>query len=245
MCTVSGKVDIVYPLLEEVGAMRETPGPALRRDAEENRQRLLSAARELFAERGLGVTLNDIAHHARVGVGTAYRRFANKSEIIDALVDRQIDEIADLADEALADPDPWHGLVRFLERSMSLQARDRGLAHVLSGQWITPDQHDCSRDRLAGRINAIVDRAKEAGVLRADLEGTDLIFIQLALNAVLDRTRDVSYDLHRRYLWIILDGLRAHPDVPSSLPVAPLTVDQTHSVMGPTSPAPDPNPQAQ
>ncbi len=55
----------------------------LRRDAERNRVRILAAARELFAARGLGVTLNDIAHHAGVGVGTVYRRFPDRSELIE------------------------------------------------------------------------------------------------------------------------------------------------------------------
>ena len=66
----------------------------LRKDAAANRERLLTAGRELFARRGLGVTLNDVAHHAGVGVGTAYRRFSNKEELIDAILERQNEEIA-------------------------------------------------------------------------------------------------------------------------------------------------------
>src|SRR3954464_6326458 len=96
----------------------------LRRDAELNRERLLAAARELFATRGLHVTLNDIAHHAGVGVGTAYRRFANKEEVIDALFEQGLQDIADLATEALANPDAWAGLVLFLERSLHMQFGD-------------------------------------------------------------------------------------------------------------------------
>src|SRR3954465_14736068 len=64
--------------------------PTMRRDAAANRELLLAAAGELFAERGLAVTLNDIAHHAGVGVGTAYRRFANKEEVIDALFEQRL-----------------------------------------------------------------------------------------------------------------------------------------------------------
>src|ERR671921_2436651 len=93
---------------------------SLRRDAAENRERLLGAASELFAERGLNVTLNDIAHHAGVGVGTAYRRFANKEEVIDALFEQRLQEVADVAQEALEDPDAWQGLVSFLERSLRM-----------------------------------------------------------------------------------------------------------------------------
>lgn len=215
--------------------MTDERTPSLRRDAEQNRQRLLAAARELFAERGLGVTLNDIAHQAGVGVGTAYRRFSNKGEVIDALFDSQVEEIARIADDALADPDPWNGLTTYLERCMALQARDRGLAHILSGQWSTPEQHNRSRAHLADKIHGIADRARDAGLLRADVEGTDLIFVQIALNAVLERTRSVSPDFYRRHLWLLLDGLRTQPGEASPLPVRPLTVEATHAVMGPTA----------
>jgi AcrR family transcriptional regulator len=207
---------------------------ALRKDAEENRQRLLTAARELFADRGMNVTLNDIAHHAGVGVGTAYRRFANKGEVMDALFEQQVAEISDLADQALADPDPWHGLTQYLEQVMARQARDRGLAHILSGDHARPEQFDWGKDVLAPKVNAIIDRAKQAGVLRDDIEGTDLVFIQLGLIAITARTRQAAPELYRRYLQISLDGLRAHPTGPSKLPTAALTVAQTHTVMGPT-----------
>ena len=72
------------------GMPEALPGRALRKDAAPNRERLLAAAGELFAEHGLAVTLNDIAHHAGVGVGTAYRRFANKEEVIDALFEQRL-----------------------------------------------------------------------------------------------------------------------------------------------------------
>ena len=78
----------------------------LRKDAERNRQRILTAAGELFAERGLGVTLDDIAHHAGVGVGTVYRRFPNKEVLIDALFEQRIEAIATIAAEALDDRRP-------------------------------------------------------------------------------------------------------------------------------------------
>src|SRR3954454_13168984 len=101
--------------------MPETTTRALRRDAALNRERLLAAARELFAEQGLNVTLNDIAHHAGVGVGTAYRRFANKEAVIDALFEEELQKVAGVANEALTDPDAWSGLVTFLERSLHMQ----------------------------------------------------------------------------------------------------------------------------
>src|SRR4051794_27535899 len=112
--------------------MTESTSRTLRRDAALNRERLLAAARELFADRGLDVTLNDIARHAGVGVGTAYRRFANKGEVIEALFEQSLEDIAAVAREALDDPDPWLGLVGFLERSLQMQFGDRGLNQIMN-----------------------------------------------------------------------------------------------------------------
>src|SRR5947209_3658036 len=95
--------------------MKLTERP-LRKDAERNRQLILDAARELFAERGLGVTLNDVAHYAGLGVGTVYRRFPDKALLIDALFEQRLEEIIHMLKESLNDPDPWHGLTAFLER---------------------------------------------------------------------------------------------------------------------------------
>ncbi len=219
--------------------MTETGAPkkarAMRRDAVRNRERLLVAARELFAEQGLEVTLDDIARHAGVGVGTAYRRFANKGELLAAIFAGQTVELAAAADAGLADPDPWHGLVGYLETALALQLRDRGLAQIVSGDRISVEQYDWNREVMAPKNRALVARAREAGVLRDDIEGTDLTFIQVGLNAIMTRSRDAHPDLYRRYLRLLLDGLRARPGSPTPLPVAALTSDQTHAVMGPTS----------
>lgn len=219
--------------------MTNTGPPArqrdLRRDAAQNRERLLAAARELFAQQGFEVTLDDIARQAGVGVGTAYRRFANKDELLNAIFAEQTIELAAAADAALDDADPWHGLVTYLEQSLALQLRDRALAQIVSGDRVNVEQHDWNREVMAPKNRAIVTRAREAGMLRDDFEGTDLTFIQVGLNAIMARSRDAHPDLYRRYLHLLLDGLRASPDTPSPLPVPALTSDQTHAVMGPTN----------
>ncbi len=220
------------------GTRAATKPRALRRDAALNRERLLAAARELFAEQGFEVTLDDIARHAGVGVGTAYRRFANKREVLDALFAEQTVELAAAADAGLADPDPWHGLVTYLETSLALQSRDKGLAQIVSGDRISAEQHDWNRDVMAPKNRALVARAREAGMLRDDVTGTDLTFVQVGLNAIMTRSRDAYPDLYRRYLRLQLDGLRARPGTPTPLPVAALTSDQTHAVMGPAGPDP-------
>jgi AcrR family transcriptional regulator len=100
---------------DDPGQQAGTARP-LRRDAERNRQRILKAAAEVFAERGLEVSLDEVARHAGVGVGTVYRRFPTKDDLIEALFMDRIDEVATLAEQAAQDPDPWAGLVSFMMR---------------------------------------------------------------------------------------------------------------------------------
>jgi AcrR family transcriptional regulator len=203
----------------------------LRRDAAANRERLLAAASELFAEHGLGVTLNDIAHHAGVGVGTAYRRFSNKEEVIDALFEQRLQQVADVARESLDDPDPWHGLVDFLERSLQMQFGDRGLTQIMNDPALGDARVADTRDRIAPLIRAIVERAQRAGLVRPDLDQTDLIFTQVGLAAVMDASRAVAPELYRRYLALFLDSIRTDRDELTPLPVPALTADQTHTAM--------------
>src|SRR2546422_2244482 len=130
----------------------------LRRDAERNRQRILEAARELFAERGLGVTLNDIAHEAGVGVGTVYRRFPDKEQLIDALFEARIGEIADAARAAADHPDPWEGLVGFLTRAQELQSEDRGLKEIVLGGVRGAERAAGARSLIAPLVGRLLQR---------------------------------------------------------------------------------------
>jgi AcrR family transcriptional regulator len=211
--------------------MSATASRTLRKDAAHNRERLLGAARELFAERGLSVTLNDIAHHAGVGVGTAYRRFANKGEVIDALFEEGLQNIAAVAHAALDEPDAWRGLVTFLERSLHMQFGDRGLNQIMNNPALGSARVSDARDRIAPLIQTLVQRAKEQGAVRPDLEQSDLIFTQLALSAIMDASRDIQPDLYRRYLTIFLDGIRADRTAFAPLAVPALDANQTHVAM--------------
>ena len=204
---------------------------SLRKDAAENRERLLAAAAELFAERGLAVTLNDIAHHAGVGVGTAYRRFANKEQVIDALFEQQMRAVGDLAQEALDDPDAWNGLLTFLERALHMRHGDRGLNEIMNNPMLGDERVQEVRDRIAPIITELVAKAKRQGVVRPDLDQTDLIFMQLGLSAIIESTRDIAPELYRRYLTMFLDGIRTDRAVFTPLPTSALTAEQTHRVM--------------
>lgn len=211
--------------------MAQATARSLRKDAKVNRERLLAAASELFATRGLNVTLNDIAHHAGVGVGTAYRRFPNKEAVIDALFEERMQAVADVAQQALDDPDAWNGLLTFLERALHMRHGDRGLNEIMNNRVLGDERVSQVRDRIAPIITKLVAKAKKQGVVRPDFDQTDLIFIQLALSAIIDATRDLSADLYRRYLTMFLDGIRTDRDTFTRLPSKPLTADQTHRAM--------------
>lgn len=219
--------------------MREQPnGPQaaaaarrpLRKDAEVNRERLLTAAREVFAESGLDVTMHDIAARAGVGVGTAYRRFANRDEIIDALFGEHVTQVAAIAASALEDPDAWNGLTTFLERLLQLQQEDRGLMEILNNPRHA-HRFDGPGDRITPLIGAIIDRAKDQGALRADFEPTDLLFLQYALAPIMDRTRELHPALYRRYLTMFLDGIRADCGPRSAFPVSALTPGEAQAAI--------------
>jgi AcrR family transcriptional regulator len=198
----------------------------LRRDAERNRQRILEAARQGFAERGLGITLDEIARLAGVGVGTVYRRFPNKELLIDALFEARIGEVVAVADAALQDEDAWRGLRTFLERAIGLLASDRGLRELLLGASYSPDRIMRGRAQIKPRIDILVARAQAQGALRADLSSTDVPLLLMMLDAVVDTTREIDPERWRRALALVLDGLAARRDAPSPLPAPALDVDE-------------------
>jgi hypothetical protein len=113
----------------------------------------------------------------------------------------------------------------------------RGLTQLLNNPQLRQHRVNEARDRIAPLVNTIVDRAKNHSVLRADVEGTDAIFIQIALTAVIDSTRDVEPTLYRRYLTIFLDGMRADRGPLTALPVAALSTEHTHATVTPGNPA--------
>jgi AcrR family transcriptional regulator len=192
----------------------------LRADAERNRRLLLDAARELFAERGLGVTLDDIVRHAGLGVGTAYRRFGSREALVDALFEEQVQGIVTLARELLEAEDAWEGLVGFLERSLALQAADRGLKEVLLSTGEGRDRFKAIREQMRPLVSEMIDRAKADGYLRGDFAAQDMPLLQIMLGAVVDVSREMRPDLWRRCLGLMLDGMRADgvPRTPLAVP---------------------------
>jgi AcrR family transcriptional regulator len=188
----------------------------LRVDAERNRVRIVLGAREVFARHGLDVTLDDVARHTGVGVGTVYRRFPNKEALIVAVFDQVITELAERIDAAAAAPDAWAGLSGLITGIAELQAADRGLYEICT-------RSDFGQiERIAAHfipaVDALVARAKTQGTLRKDFEAADFGALLIMVAEIAERTNVINPDLWRRYLAVLLDGIRT--DQARPLPVA-------------------------
>jgi AcrR family transcriptional regulator len=198
----------------------------LRRDAERNRQRILAAAAEVFSERGLDATLDEVARAAGVGVGTVYRRFPDKDSLVQELFRDRIDNLVTVAEQACAAADPWQGLVSYLEFAVAAMAADLGLRQMMTFATYGRDQVCYARERMRPVIVALVERAQSSGGLRRDVEATDVKLIIFMLASVAEYAATVRPDIWRRYLALLLDGLRPSRETTSELPVrAPDVLD--------------------
>lgn len=193
----------------------------LRRDAAENRELLLTAAAQVFAEQGLGACVEEIARAAGVGVGTLYRRFPTKDALIAELVQDVLERMSALADQATTLPD-GRGLEHYLEASSAYQAEHRGCLPKL---WNTPADNEAVV-RVRQTIATLLAEAKRHGRVREDVTATDLTVVAWSVRGVIETTRDVAPDAWRRHLAILLAGLRPAPDPLGHRPMTRAQVDQ-------------------
>ncbi|GGN91377.1 TetR family transcriptional regulator [Actinoplanes lobatus] len=183
---------------------------ALRRDAQRNREKILFAAHEVFAARGFAATLDDVAHHAGVGVGTVYRRFPTKEELIEAVFTDRLEDLVTLAEEALAAPSAWEGLTGFLRTSARWHASDRGLRDAALSM---DEQHfKTAGEQIVPLLEQIMERAHAEGTLRADAGFHDFPIIMAMVTELAQHSADCRPGLYERYLELVIDGLRARPD---------------------------------
>jgi AcrR family transcriptional regulator len=201
-----------------------------RRDALENRARLLAAAREVFVERGLNVTLDEIAHHAGVGVATMYRNFSSRPELIDAVYRDRSEQLDRIVDEALAQENSWDGLVLYLELMNTFIDADRGLRAVVMTTPEGAEDFATGRVRRAPGVERLIARAKQDGYLRQDVERSDLFLIDVMVDAVRDYTANVDAEQWRRCMALVLEGLRPRPDQ-LPLPGQALSRDEVAAAM--------------
>ena len=216
-------------------AQETSRGPAgerpLRRDAERNRLRILAAAAQVFTERGLDATLDDVARAAGVGVGTVYRRFPDKEALVAALFRERIDNLVTVAEDACAAADPWQAIVSYLEYAAGAMAGDTGLRQLMMFATYDRDQVSYAGDRMRPVISRLVQRAQASGDLRGDFEATDVKMIAFMLASLAEYAAAVTPDVWRRYLAMLIDGLRPSRGETSALPVPAPTVRELGDLM--------------
>lgn len=192
------------------------PARLERADKVRNRQRIIGAASAVFAEKGMDAQMDEIAARAGLGVGTIYRHFATKEELMGAMVDRKFEQIAEVTREALAQEsaEPFEVFAELLRRCAKIMADDAGtsraLARVGRAVW---SQFAPIPSEVVSSTQIVIDRAQAAGSLRPDIDFDDVPPILAAVSA----TPEASRRGWLRYLEIMIDGLRtgevahAHP----------------------------------
>ena len=152
----------------------------LRADAEQNRERIVKAAQALFAERGIDVTMEEIAREAGVGVATLYRRYPTRAELLAGAFEDKMWIFANGAQRALQDPDPWHGFCRFITSLCAMQSNDRGFNDVLTMTFPKVTGFESARNEAYVAFVELIERAQEVGALRSDFVPEDLIILLMA-----------------------------------------------------------------
>jgi AcrR family transcriptional regulator len=176
----------------------------LRADARRNRERILKAARSVFADHGIDAQIDDVARRAKVGVGTVYRHFPTKELLLDAIVREHFEAIAGMARGALDNPDGWAGFCELIWKAAERNAADRSLCEVMSARDKSDVVAECG---LAAMTAELMERAKAQGAMRADAGPGDVPVMMIGVSAVMQTLPD---EVHwRRYMQLMLDGLRA------------------------------------
>jgi AcrR family transcriptional regulator len=199
----------------------------LRADAQHNRDRILEAAREAFTTQGIDVPLTAIARRAGVGAATLYRRFPTRAHLVTEAFAEQLARCVAILDEALEDPDPWHGFCYVLDKVCAMQATDRGFTAAFLSQFPDAIDYDRERTRAENRLAQLVQRAKDAGQLRDDFDHTDITLLLLANSGVVGQSQHVSLAASRRLVTYLLQAFQAGHTEPLP-PPAPLGLHQIH-----------------
>ncbi|MGA2835636.1 MAG: helix-turn-helix domain-containing protein [Acidimicrobiales bacterium] len=219
-------------MVDEAIAVPERAGRTRRprTDAARNRASLVAAAQALYAERGIDVSLEEIARSAGVGIATLYRNFPRGKEqlVSEALID-QVSHYVELARRALALPDPWEGFVTFVTGICTMQEGHAGFRDVVAIALPGDPRVEGLRRQATDLATELMDRAKAAGRLRADVVGEDLLLLLIANAAVLTVTRHDAPDASRRLVSLVVDAV-ATDRSPSDLPVPPTPVEMLRAM---------------
>ena len=189
--------------------MSQETAPRRRADARRNVDALIEAARSVFATSGVDAPAKEITDLAGVGVGTLYRHFPQRSDLVKAVVQSGIDAVADAGPALSARYEPAEALTRWIHRFIELLATKRGLASALhSGDPAFAGLPGYFRQRLGPTLAALLDAAVAVGAVRGDIDAEDLL---AAITALSQPVPGRGIDHNRRVVGVLLDGLRLDP----------------------------------
>lgn len=202
----------------------------MRRDAERNRELILAAAREVYAEQGVEAPLDVVARRAGVGNATVYRRFPDRGALIEAVFHEQLEATAVRGEEARASEDAWQGLVEYLEYIFEGLTRDRGTTDLMTTGIAGIPSLDALAEHHYVTVSGLMSRAQRDGTMREDIVPEDLLFSLAALGRALPATAAVVSGAWRRHLALLFDGLRA-PGPVTRLPAPPFSAEELGAVL--------------
>src|SRR4051794_24676595 len=157
-------------------AVSRAQGKPLRADARRNRERLVQVARQVFAARGSEASMEEIAKAADVGVGTLYRHFPRRIDLVEAVYREDVDGLVNLAEQQPADTDPWEALTSWLIAFVRYaQSKRTFLTELHEAFEKNPDLAVSLREKIARAAGTVLARAQEAGAARADIDQRDLM----------------------------------------------------------------------
>ncbi|MCX5046388.1 TetR/AcrR family transcriptional regulator [Aldersonia sp. NBC_00410] len=180
----------------------------LRSDAQDNRDRVLEAARQLFSERGTRITMREVARHAGVGPATLYRRFPTKQVLVDAAFADEMRSCQSIVDDGCADPDPWRGFCSVIEGISVLNSRNQGFVDAFMSANPQIDTVAVHRASLLRMLAKLADRAKATGELRHDFVIDDLVLVLLAGRGLSSTPPTDREAAARRFAALAIDAFR-------------------------------------
>ncbi|MGM1064872.1 TetR/AcrR family transcriptional regulator [Saccharothrix sp. Mg75] len=203
-----------------------------RTDAVRNQRLLVEAAGRAFARSGLQVSVSAVVDEVGLGKGTAFRCFRTKEDLVAAVVAARLSELAALAVPATDDESPVAALLRFLERHVELLVTDRGVSEALDDPVQAHPEVRAAVAALVEAAEAVVAPAREAGGLRAGVTAVDVVVLAGAVARTARPLGAVRPDAWRRYLHVVLDGLRSGVDDRDPLPGRGPAAEDLDTAMG-------------